>query len=226
MAKGDDKRARNRIDYEKGRSQDSLDNLLTAYTTLQEQGIDRYNSASAQGDKDYGNIMGRYQEFADTGGYSPEDTANMRSRAIAPTRAVYANAVRNVDRQRALQGGYSPGYNALQGRMAREQSQGLSDANTNVEAQLAEMKQRGRLAGISGMNQAFGTIPGMASFYGNQLNQRTGDMLNLQGLQNQLSLGTMGRQNEAAGIKGGWQQGFENVMSGVNTAANVIKPWG
>src|SRR5215204_1807787 len=34
----------------------------------------------------------------------------MRARALAPTRASYMNAMRNLSRQRALQGGYAPGY--------------------------------------------------------------------------------------------------------------------
>lgn len=92
-----------------------------------------------------------FQQFAQTGGFSPEDLANIRARAVSPVRAVYANAQQNVNRQRALQGGYSPGFNVLQARMAREQGQGISDAATNAEAGLAEMVQRGKLAGLQGM---------------------------------------------------------------------------
>ena len=54
-----------------------------------------------------------FQQFAQTGGFSPEDLANIRARAVSPVRAVYANAQQNVNRQRALQGGYSPGFNRL-----------------------------------------------------------------------------------------------------------------
>ncbi len=169
--------------------------------------------------------MNRYQEFADTGGYSPEDISNMRSRAISPTRAVYANAQRNVDRQRALQGGYSPGYGALQGRMAREQSQGLSDANTNVEAQLAQMKQQGRLAGIGGMNQAYGSTPGMASFYGNMMNDRNNAMLQTQGLQNQLGLGTMNAQINASQIPGKWENTVGRIGDVFDIGKKVVGPF-
>lgn len=92
-----------------------------------------------------------FQQFAQTGGFSPEDLSNIRARALSPMRAVYANAQRNVNRQRALQGGYSPGFGVLQSRMAREQSQGVSDAATNAEASIAEMVQKGKLAGLQGM---------------------------------------------------------------------------
>src|SRR5262249_44917522 len=64
-----------------------------------------------------------FRNFAQTGGFSPEDLSNIRARALSPVRATYANAEREVNRQRSLQGGYSPGFNVLQARMAREQGQ-------------------------------------------------------------------------------------------------------
>mgnify|MGYP001604076029 FL=1 len=101
--------------------------------------------------KEYNEVMSGYRDFSKTGGFSPMDISNMRSRAVSPVRAVYANAQQNVNRQRALQGGYSPGFGALQARMAREQSSGTSDAAINAEAGLAGQIQQGRLAGLSGM---------------------------------------------------------------------------
>jgi hypothetical protein len=98
--------------------------------------------------------MSGYRQFAQTGGFSPEDLANIRARSMSPVRAVYANALQNVNRQRALQGGYSPNYGALTARLAREQSMSQADAAINREANLAEMVQRGRLAGLGGMLQA------------------------------------------------------------------------
>jgi hypothetical protein len=93
-----------------------------------------------------------YQEFSRTGGYSPADISNMRARGIAPVRAAYANAEREVGRQRSLQGGYSPNAAAIQAKMAREQSQSMADASQNVEAGLAQARNTGRLAGLSGMS--------------------------------------------------------------------------
>lgn len=98
------------------------------------------------------NSYAGYTEFSNTGGYSPADIANMRARGVAPIRAAYANAERNVGQQRALQGGYSPNAVAAQVKMAREQGQGMADASTNLEAQLAQMKQAGRLQGLGGMS--------------------------------------------------------------------------
>lgn len=97
-----------------------------------------------------------YSEFAKTGGFSPTDLGNIRARALSPVRAVYANAQRNVNRQRSLQGGYSPGFGAMQTRMAREQGQETADAATNAEAGISEMVQKGRLAGLAGLEGSGG----------------------------------------------------------------------
>jgi len=92
-----------------------------------------------------------FQEFSNTGGYSPADINNMRARGVSPIRAAYGNAEREVGRQRSLQGGYSPNAFALQGRMAREQGQLGADAVQNVEAGIAEARNKGRLSGLTGM---------------------------------------------------------------------------
>src|SRR5262245_54171702 len=42
------------------------------------------------------NSYGGYQEFSQTGGYSPTDIANMRARGVSPIRASYANAQRGI----------------------------------------------------------------------------------------------------------------------------------
>src|SRR5439155_1590310 len=70
--------------------------------------------------------------------YTDQGIADIRARGISPIRAIYANAQRNMDRQRALSGGYSPNYNAASTKMAREQSSIISDKVTDVNAQLAQ----------------------------------------------------------------------------------------
>ena len=92
-----------------------------------------------------------FQEFSNTGGYTPQNLADMRARGVAPLRAAYANAARNVGQQRSLQGGYSPNAIAAQIKMAREQGQGMADAAQNVEAGIAQGVQQGRLSGLQGM---------------------------------------------------------------------------
>ena len=95
---------------------------------------------------------GGFSEFANTGGFSEGDIANMRARGVSPVRAAYANAEREVGRQRSLQGGYSPNAIAAQVKMAREGGQAAADAIQNVEAGIAQQRQQGRLAGLTGMS--------------------------------------------------------------------------
>jgi hypothetical protein len=205
----------------------------------------------------FGSYSG-YQNFAQTGGYSPQDIANMRARGVAPIRAAYANAQQNIVRQRALQGGYSPNAIATQAKMAREQGQAMSDATQNVEAGLAQARNQGQLAGLSGMygvegqrlganldtskfnagaanqfalqraqNQLgalqgmtslYGTTPGMASTFGNQLNQSiaTGGQFGNQLYGNDIN----NQRNPGA---------FDTTTGRINTignmAANAVYPW-
>lgn len=177
MAKGDDARARNRIDFGANRGQTLGENLRTG--TLEpnvRQFRDFYMQAAPQQMQDYSNIMGGYNEFAKTGGFSPEDISAIRARSISPVRAMYANAQRDVNRQRSLQGGYSPGFGVLRARMAREGSQAASDAVTGAEANIAGMRQQGRLAGLQGASSLYGTTPGMTNMFGNQVLGSTGQL--------------------------------------------------
>lgn len=112
---------------------------------------------------------GGYKDFASTGGFDEAGKANIRARAIAPTRAIYDNASRNMSRQRSLQGGYSPGYQAAQSRNTRESNEAISDANIAAESDLARMIQSGRLAGLGGMSGIEGQRLG-AQFRKNEYN--------------------------------------------------------
>lgn len=76
--------------------------------------------------------------LAKTGGYSDADIADLRARGISPIRAVYANAQRQLDNQRRLQGGFSPNYGAVTAKMARDLSSELADQVTNVNAGIAQ----------------------------------------------------------------------------------------
>ena len=98
--------------------------------------------------------LSRFRDFSETGGFSPDDIRNIRARGVSPIRSVYAQAQQNIDRQRALQGEYSPNYTAATAKLSRELAGQLSGASTNVEAMLAPLIQRGKLAGLQGFRQA------------------------------------------------------------------------
>ncbi len=97
--------------------------------------------------------IGHYKDFANTGGYSPQDIQNLRARAIAPTRAVYGNAQNQLERTKALSGGGLTNYAAASAKMNRDLAYGISDANVNANASIADAVQRGKLAGTAGLAQ-------------------------------------------------------------------------
>lgn len=92
-----------------------------------------------------------YKDFSQTGGFTPEGIADIRARGVSPIRAAYANAQQNINRQRSLAGGYAPNYIAATEKMSRTMPGQIAEANQNINANLAQMIQQGRLAGLSGL---------------------------------------------------------------------------
>lgn len=95
----------------------------------------QYNYAPTQ---DYKNSTANLASLAATGGYSDADKNELRARGISPIRAVYAGAQRDIDRNRTLQGGFSPNYTATKAKMARELSDEIAGQVTNVNAGIAQ----------------------------------------------------------------------------------------
>lgn len=257
----------NAVDYQGGTAQNNLNNLRNNITR-QNQGLEnRFNVAADQGNQDYSNLMGTgasllgnvvggpmqnfgaysgYQNFADTGGYSPEDIQAIRARSIAPIRAVYANANNDIDRQRSLQGNYSPNYTAAKAKMARELSYNLGDAAMNTEAGLADQIRQGKLSGLGGMtniDQAllnaqtsrlgtgaslynamgnlYGTAPGLASIYGKLLGDSSQQTLGTEGLQGDLTRTLLGGQNNVSNTAGNFQSVMGNLGSILNAGSSL-----
>lgn len=87
--------------------------------------------------------------LVDTGGYSAADIADIRARDISPIRSIYSNAQQNVERQKALAGGYSPSFNATQAKMARDESSQIGDVTTNANAGIAQNVASNKIAAAS-----------------------------------------------------------------------------
>lgn len=226
MAADERKRQRNEINYRGGMAENQLNDLKSGFLTpLSQNMFNNYQTAVPRQMEDYGRIMGQYQNFADTGGYSPNDLGAIRSRALSPTRAVYSNAQRNVNRQKAVQGGYSPGFGTLQARMAREQGQGISDAATNAEAAIAQMVNQGKQFGTQGAASLYGTTPGMAATFGNQVLGVGNQLLDAQNMQNQLQLGLIGAHQGAQQVPGKWDNTMGKIGDIAGMATSFINPF-
>ncbi len=175
-----------------------------------------------------GNPIQGFQRFADTGGYSPQDMSNLRARGVSPIRAAYANAEREVGRQRSLQGGYAPNAIATQAKMAREQGQSMADATQNVEAGIVNQRNANMLSGLGGGQQGilgalggqsglYGATPGMASTFGNQLLQGVG-----QG--GDFGLGLLGRDISSQQLPGQFDTTMGKIGGIANLAGSIANP--
>lgn len=140
------------------------------------------------GNSAVGNALTGYQNFAQTGGYSPQDLANIRARSIAPIRGIYDSTVQGIQRQNALSGSYGgANTSAALAKAARDMNYSTSDATTNAEANIAQLVQQGKLYGLGGLastglgsnaqslqalqgqNSLYGTTPALTNTFGNQL---------------------------------------------------------
>ena len=108
--------------------------------------------------------MPGYREFAATGGYSPQDIQELRARSTNPVRAAYGNTMMELNRARSLGGnGGASNYIAAASRAQRDLPQQLADAQTNINAQLADQIRQGKLAGLGGIESVGGKIGGLSS---------------------------------------------------------------
>lgn len=123
--------------YGTGGGQDSLASGFTPYTAERAQYDRSPDTTSA---------LANLRELTQSGGLSAGDVQNLRARGISPIRSLYSGAQRDLNRQRNLAGGYSPNYGAVTAKMTRDQSSLIADQMANVNAGIAEMVQRGKLA--------------------------------------------------------------------------------
>lgn len=255
--KGDAAKTVRKMDEEGGRAGNTLDNTRADLKPQNQQLQNRYNVAADRSGQDYNQMMSDYdnligstktafgpsrqgyQDFANTGGYGDQDIQDIRARAIAPTRSVFASAQAGIDRQRALQG-YSPNYTAATAKLARDRAASASDANVNANASIADSIRQGKLAGLAGLNQTeiaqisallginsgkgnlYSATPGQTSMYGNQLGQSNSQMLDLQQLENQLRLGLIDAKIRSTGIPSNYQQGLGNVSGTLGVVGQAM----
>jgi hypothetical protein len=107
------------------------------------------NPISYQSNPDITNALSLLKNFSTNGGFSDSDINNIRERAISPIRSIYANAKENLNRQRVLSGGYSPGFAGATAKMSRDLASSIGNTTTNANAGIAQMVQSGKLAALS-----------------------------------------------------------------------------
>lgn len=220
MAMGDNIRSRNRINYADARGENLYSNA-NAFLGAQGQQFQGDYGRALQSDEQMRNAaMGGFQNFINTGGFSPGDISALRSRGVSPIRSAYAGAKRDIMRQQ----GSTAGRGALLARMAREQGQSAADATTNVNAGIAQMVQQGKLAGNTGMTSLYGTTPGNTGLQSRNVLQNAQQGLDLTGMEYNRMQGIMGAQNQAATLAGKGQTALNNILNTASTVRDMFRP--
>ncbi len=118
-------------------------------------GMDSFNPQTGQSGGRGGAIdkaISTYGNFADTGGFSPQDIQSIRARSIAPIRSMQDRNNQEIQRQAAIRGtGYSPNTTAALSKVNRDSAYAAGDTATNAEAMIAQLMQQGKLYGAGGL---------------------------------------------------------------------------
>jgi hypothetical protein len=116
--------------------------------------------------------------------------------------------------------------------MSRDAAYATSDQTTNAEAGIAQMIQQGKLAGLGGLQSGilggqagasglYGTTPGLANTFGNQVLGSTGQMLQGNQLANDISRMKMGGAANAAQVPGDFSQAMGNISQVLGLGGQV-----
>jgi hypothetical protein len=164
-----------------------------------------------------------------SGGYSPNAGA-LRARMASSQGQQMADAVQNVNAGLAEQ--------VQKGKMfGTEGMGGLSVHDTGFAQQAALANQRAgidiardnlndpRMNAIHGQAQLFGTTPGMARMFGDQVQQGIGNMGNAAGMQQNVGQQRIGGQQIVSQTPSNFEVGMGRVGQGINMAGQVAGAW-
>lgn len=158
-----------------------------------------------------GQALSNLRTLGQTGGYTANELSDLRSRGISPIRAAYANALREMNRGVALAGGRSSNLNAARAKMAREQSEILSQQMDNVNAGIAERVAQNRV----GLAPAFASAANSENTLANEMKARNAELM-AQAQRDKLSI------NERMGGEIGQAlQGMTNLYGTTPALANL-----
>jgi len=167
---------------------------ISAASTRTNQALQTAENLGSQ----YGGLAGTgYGTFAQTGGVTGAEQAQTRSMAQKNVGAIYGAMQKNLARQKAIQGGYSPGYGAGSAQLARQGSAAASDAVTGANLGLLQQIRQGQLAGLGGLS-------GLAGMYQGQVPELLGTQAKL----------AMAKPAWWQSMIGG-EQAIEPILSGV-----------
>jgi hypothetical protein len=96
---------------------------------------------------------GNYEEFAATGGYSPEDIQRITSANDAITPSFFGSLAGMLGRQRTLSGG-NPGFTSQNIALSRQAGRAAQEAHLQGQMALSDAVRKGRQWGTQGMSDS------------------------------------------------------------------------
>ena len=143
--------------FDPSKIRERLGNIGSGYEEFSETGgFDPSRIRGLLGESEEG-----YRDFAKTGGFSDEQRQSFLRRGTAPTAAIYSSLRDRLNRGRALQGGYSPGFGGSSARLARHAAQAGSEASLNANVDLESQIRQGRALGLGGLGDTARTQQGL-----------------------------------------------------------------
>lgn len=115
---------------------------------------------------------GVYDNFAATGGLSTGDQNDIRKRALSANSGAASLTRDTMNQRRAVQGGFTPGFDASTRALQRDTARGATDASLNASLGIKDQINQNKLAGANGMASSEGSYQGLKT--GNQLAGLTG----------------------------------------------------
>ena len=137
------------------------------------------DKSSGAGSGDFAAARGGYSKLAETGGvnradFNPAldsykgfmshggvDATALRQRATGQIPSFYDAYKRNAQRRSNVQGGYSPGFDEQQAEIGREAGRAGFEASRQVEGDIADKVQQGKMFGTTGYGGLMSNITGM-----------------------------------------------------------------
>jgi len=160
--------------------------------------------------------LANLSNLSQTGGYTAQGKADILARDVSPTRGIYANAQQNMDRQRALSGGYSPSFNAASLANTQQEANTIGGIDTAANAGIAQNVAANQI-------QAGGMYSGASE---NAQAQKTQADQNNANIVNSINESNANRNMNAQGTNASnaLMAGFNNrgnILSGIGGQANL-----
>ena len=154
-----------------------------------------------------------YTNFATTGGISPQTQQEIQQRESSSLASLYGNLQNQLSQQKAVQGGYSPGYGAQEAQLGRQTGEQIAEGRRDTDIALQQLISSGKLAGLAGLGQVSGEQ--LASM--GLTNQDIAAMLGIQGTM-ALQPGLFGNLMTLLGRGGQAASGSGQLLAGLAAA--------